>query len=241
LYRDKDYRLFVNLKQNLDSIAAALLNDSFCSKSASEKNEIIKTILFKMRSIKFTPAVEEKGAILPQHAWSSREGSCLSVTLLYLMLAERLNCLQLYGVILPGHIFIRYSYEDTVFNIEPNREGYSHPDSYYVTRYDVRNSSFYNLKNCTFNEIEAVVAYNVGYYKLMQGKYGEAELLFKKALVRAPGYPAALGNLAIALSHMGKMDSAVAMLKEFVKNNPDDENGRLNLELMLNKTGGNKK
>ncbi|MBL8025783.1 MAG: tetratricopeptide repeat protein [Fibrobacteres bacterium] len=223
---------FKALKNSLDSVASVLKERGFCTLTPQQKVDGLNKLLFEEQGIRFTPGSTEGGASLPQYGWQTREGSCLSVSLLYLMLAERTGCISLHGVMLPGHFFVRHDDGSYVRNIEPNREGYSHPDSYYVERYGVADNSFYKLRNCGRKEIEAVLAYNAGLVMYRKGNASEAEEFFRKALSLVPEYPDAMGNLALTLAEGKKNDSALVVLSNYVRLYPGDKKGHINLGLL---------
>lgn len=63
-----------------------------------------------------------------------RRGYCLSLSVLYLSLAERLG-LPMYGVVVPGHFFVRYDDGNVRYNIETTSGGASAPDEHYIERF----------------------------------------------------------------------------------------------------------
>ncbi|HQG48256.1 MAG TPA: transglutaminase family protein [Sedimentisphaerales bacterium] len=69
-----------------------------------------------------------------------RQGYCLSLSLLYLAVAERIG-LPLHGVVVPGHFFVRYDNGRTRCNIETTSGGANPPDEYYRTKFNVPENS----------------------------------------------------------------------------------------------------
>ncbi len=65
----------------------------------------------------------------------NKRGYCLSLSILYLALAERLD-IPLYGVVVPGHFFVRYENGRVRFNIETTSGGYP-DDEYYIDKFKV--------------------------------------------------------------------------------------------------------
>ena len=63
-----------------------------------------------------------------------KRGYCLSLSVLYLSLAERLG-LPIYGVVVPGHFFVRYDDGDIRFNIETTSFGNTATDEYYKEKF----------------------------------------------------------------------------------------------------------
>lgn len=63
-----------------------------------------------------------------------KQGYCLSLSVLYLSIAERLG-LPVYGVVVPGHFFVRYDDGKTRFNIETTSYGNTAPDEHYKNKF----------------------------------------------------------------------------------------------------------
>ena len=64
-----------------------------------------------------------------------KRGYCLSLSVLYLAIAERLG-LPMYGVVVPGHFFVRYDDGDRRFNIETTSNGATTTDEHYVEEFN---------------------------------------------------------------------------------------------------------
>ena len=67
---------------------------------------------------------------------SHRKGYCLSLSILYLALAERIG-LPLHGVVVPGHFFVRYDSRIRQRNIETTANGAEARDDHYIERHAV--------------------------------------------------------------------------------------------------------
>ncbi|MBL7214290.1 MAG: tetratricopeptide repeat protein [Phycisphaerae bacterium] len=63
-----------------------------------------------------------------------KQGYCLSLSVLYLAIAERLG-LQMYGVVVPGHFFVRYDDGHKRYNIETTSNGAIAPDEHYTEQF----------------------------------------------------------------------------------------------------------
>ncbi|MFA5239348.1 MAG: tetratricopeptide repeat protein [Phycisphaerae bacterium] len=90
-----------------------------------------------------------------------KRGYCLSLSILYLSLGERLG-LPLYGVVVPGHFFVRYDDGRVRFNIETTSKGGYADGEHYINKFKVPkdNSGIYmvNLNKiqtlgCFFNNL----------------------------------------------------------------------------------------
>lgn len=154
-----------------------------------------------------------KTAAFPQTALSTKAANCIGATSLLLLLSEKMD-VPLFPVLLPGHIFLRYDDGQERFNIEPNRSGYAHPDSYYVARYATTAQSFYDLHHLSPSEFAGVVRYEMGNQFRNKGQLQEALQAYRAAFHYLPGYAEAYGNGALVLDALGKSKQALVLLQK---------------------------
>ncbi|MHC5146289.1 MAG: tetratricopeptide repeat protein, partial [Planctomycetota bacterium] len=90
-----------------------------------------------------------------------KSGYCLGLSVLYLSIAERLG-LPIYGVVVPGHFFVRYDDGQHRYNIETTSAGAIAPDEHYLSKFNPpgnpRSLYMKNLTNkqtlgCFFNNL----------------------------------------------------------------------------------------
>jgi tetratricopeptide (TPR) repeat protein len=185
-------------------------------------------IIYSDFSITFDPDYEDIETILPHMVMKNKKGSCLGVSFLFLLLAEK--CMDnLYGVLLPGHFFIRFVDSTIIRNIEPNRSGYSHPDSYYYKRYFSQNRSWFGLRNLSSKEAAAVMFYNIANILHNRGKLHDAKRYYLESVSVLKDFPEAWGNLAIAYSSLKQNDSAGIAFQHASMLKPDLENLAFNM------------
>ncbi len=196
----------------------SLVNTVEIPSGMDESIESFKGIVYHQWGISFDPDQDDIQALLPHTIFSRRSGSCLGVSLIFLMLAEETQT-PLRGVVLPGHFFVRYSDSDRTRNIEPNRGGYAHPDNYYRQRYAVSDSSGYYLRDLTKREVVGVLCYNLGNIFREKGRLAEAQALYRAAVERFDEYAEAWGNLAIVLNSRGHNERAWAAMAEAYRRN----------------------
>jgi tetratricopeptide (TPR) repeat protein len=158
--------------------------------------------------------------LLPALVYKYKRGACLGTSLIILLFAEKVHC-PLYGVLLPGHFFCRFDDGKTSLNIEPNKSGFSHPDSYYLARYDRSNRPWYDLKNLSKRETIGVLCYNAGTVCLNRKRSDRAAAYFAEAARRLSWFPEAQGNLALAYAQTGLVDSAMAIFQRLFAAHPD--------------------
>jgi len=197
------------LKKNLGSFASTL-----------QGVDSIISLVYNTLEIRFNPDKYDINGMLPQTVLNSKKGSCLGVTLLMLILGEMIGC-PLYGVILPGHVFVRFDNGIIRRNIEPNKDGICHPDEYYRKRYLVSASKWYDMHNSSINEILAILHYNIANTLCTVNRLQSAEMHYLRSLDILPTYAEAWGNLAILFDGEGKTEAARNAFKKAESLQPD--------------------
>jgi len=84
-----------------------------------------------------------------------KRGYCLSLSILYLSLGERLG-LPLYGVVVPGHFFIRYDDNRVRFNIETTSKGGNASDEHYINKFKVPPGNDKSIYMKNLNKIQTL-------------------------------------------------------------------------------------
>lgn len=192
----------------LDSTVRVLRAD-IAGRAPEARVKALARVIYDDWGVAFDPNQDDLLSLLPHTIVARQRGSCLGVSLIFLMLAERTG-VPLHGVLLPGHFFVRYDDGETGRNIEPNRRAYAHPESYYRRRYGVAEGSWYDLRNLSAPEALAVLRYNLGNIYRGAGRLDRAAASYRACVAVLPGFAAAWGNYAIALDALGKEDGARA-------------------------------
>jgi tetratricopeptide (TPR) repeat protein len=188
------------------------------AKSLAGKQAILD-IVYRQWKMAFDPQDDVIESVLPHSALRSGKGNCMGVSLMILILAERLNC-PIYGVVLPGHFFCRYDDGASKINIEPNRNGFSHSDDYYRMKYLSQNESWYSLEKLSKTGTIGVFYYTIGTLFLRRNDPEFAAVLLQESCRRFSSLIEAKGNYALALAQCGKSDLAMNLFKELFKTNP---------------------
>ena len=181
--------------------------------------QAILDVVYNNWKMGFDPRDDVIETILPHLAFKKKKGNCMGVSLMILILAEKLSC-PIYGVVLPGHFFCRYDDGATRVNIEPNRRGFQHPDDYYRTKYLSSGFSMHTLTNLTKKETLGVLYYTVGTLFLKRHDNGFAAACLKESFRRVPLFIEAKGNYACALALCGKSDSAIKLFDSLFETYP---------------------
>ena len=207
----------------LDSTAGAIKKHLGSGKALDS----ILRIVYTSWNIGFDPRDTVIETLLPHLVFTNRKGACLGVSLIILMLAEKLNC-PVYGVMLPGHFFCRYDDGDHRINIEPNNQGCAHPDGYYRQHYPCEHRPGYGLANLDKKAVIGVLCYNAGALCLNRKHYDEAIAWYQESVRRIPDFAEATGNLAVSYAKKGNVDSALALFDGLFIAHPDMVNLALN-------------
>jgi hypothetical protein len=189
--------------------------------------------VFNEWKIVFAPHDSSIGASVPAQVYDKKQGACLGIALLILLLAEN-NGYPLYGVVIPGHFFVRYDDGTTRRNIEPNASGIERSDDYYRERYGITPESwYYPLRNLSKKEVAAVFYYMLGNNARLKGHWQKARTFYETSLRLFPRYPDALGNLSLVFAERKKIDTALALLDSVARIDPANPQVYRNMALLL--------
>jgi tetratricopeptide (TPR) repeat protein len=160
-----------------------------------------------------------------------KQGYCLSLSILYLSLAERLG-LPLYGVVVPGHFFVRYDDGQVRFNIETTGKGGTTTDEHYINKFKVpqdssgggiymKNLSKIQTLGCLFNNLGNVY-FDIGNYEL-------ALLALTRAVEINPTLSESRTNLGNIYLKKGQVEDAIYQYQAALEINPSDAKTHNNL------------
>jgi regulator of sirC expression with transglutaminase-like and TPR domain len=211
--RDSSYRY-------IDVAGDSLLSVLGAQAAGPSGARAIIDIVYKTWNIGFDSRDTLVETLLPELVYSRKKGACLGVSLVILMLAEKLHC-PIRGVMLPGHFFCRFDDGKVRFNIEPNKSGFDHPDDYYRRRYLSGRKPWYDLKNIDKKEIIGVVCFNVGNLCLKHKDYLRARAYFTESIRRIPAFIEAKGNLALAYAYGGDISASKLIFDTLFSAYPD--------------------
>ena len=97
---------------------------------------VINEYLFDELGFKPITDANDPNDLFLHSVMDRKRGYCLSLSILYLSLGERLG-LPLYGVVVPGHFFVRYDDGQVRFNIEATSKGGYADDEHYINKFKV--------------------------------------------------------------------------------------------------------
>ncbi|MGZ8439804.1 MAG: tetratricopeptide repeat protein [Candidatus Deferrimicrobiaceae bacterium] len=164
-----------------------------------------------------------------------KQGNCLGLTALYLLLAERLS-LPLRGVYVPSHCFVRYEGDGVRINIETGEKGADRKDEIYSRDFGLTGRGPY-LRSLGNKEMIAVYLKSLGASCSRKGMEDRALRLYREAAVFSPGLPDAYFNTGVSFQKKGLLDEAIGHYRRALEFDPDLAVARDNLGVALAKKG----
>jgi tetratricopeptide (TPR) repeat protein len=184
---------------------------------------IINEYLFNELGFKTISHANDPNDLFLHSVMDRRQGYCLSLSVLYLALGERLG-LDLYGVVVPGHFFVRYDKGRLRFNIETTSNGASPPDAHYVAKFKVPESRWDSIymKNLTKRQTIGCFFNNLGNVYSETGDVDTALTALERAVTINPGLSESRANLGNLYLQKGRAHDAVGQYQSALQLNPHD-------------------
>jgi tetratricopeptide (TPR) repeat protein len=205
MYFDSPIEFYDNTTATtINSITKTILSKNF--KNDSSKLDFIVKTVFKDWGIVFIDDRSNIEYISPKNVLHNHKGSCLGISLVILLIGESLE-LPLYGVVVPGHFFVRYDNKSTYKNIETMKQGTAMPDNWYFEKFSGK--TYRGLKCLQKSDVISLIHYNLGTVSLEKGNYYKAIKNFRLTLKNMPDFYEGRGNLAVGLERLGKIDDAL--------------------------------
>ncbi len=229
-YRSKIDRMVVDILQMIGS-----------ETRPSWVSSAISSYLFK-RQRYTAPLMDSADVMRPSYHFlnfviDNRKGVCMSLSLVYLAIAERLN-LPFYGVVAPAHFFVRYDDLVNSINIETTAFGRQYDNQHYREEYpnlDIAETLYY--KNLTKRETMGCYLNNIATVYQQEKLYDDAIEILKYAIRMNPRFTEPYINLGNVFSLQGKFDLAIQAYKEGLSYNERSSNILRNIGLAYLYTG----
>ncbi len=191
---------------------------------------IINEYLFRELRFKSIAEASDPNSLFLHTVMDERRGYCLSLSVLYLAIAERIG-LPLYGVVVPGHFFVRYDDGRMQFNIETTSNGGTASDEHYINKFNVPpggNDSIY-MKN--LNKIQTLGCFfnNLGNSYSDVDNIDAALMAFEQAVEINPMLSESRANLGNIYLKKDLIREAIGEYLTALQINPNDAKTHNNL------------
>jgi len=200
-----------SLDKMIDSAALLLSSRLFMVTDPERIVGELNSLVFEKWGVTFSANRTSAEYLFPHRVLQVKKGSCVGMSLLYLLIAEKAG-IPLYGVLAPGHFYVRFDNGAVKRNIETLRKGENMPTEWYRTKYGITDTLLYTMKNLTAAEVIAVVEYNVGTILLTEKKYGASREYLQRSVEAFPSFAEAQGNYALVLDALGQSLRALKTL-----------------------------
>ncbi len=175
--------------------------------NGSEKPEVrigsLGHVLFseeKFRYDKKVAAGGEKKTACLHELLDTKEGTCATLPLLYLGVAQRLGY-PIFPVTAPGHFFLRYVSPSVVYNIEATNMGTAYTDQFYAEDFSLSEKTIHMgsyLRTLSYREFTAQLLANAAETYKDKGGFDKAISYNEKALEIDPHCVECHSNLEYA-------------------------------------------
>ena len=184
---------------------------------------IINQYLFDELGFKTISHANDPNDLFLHSVMDRRQGYCLSLSVLYLALGERLG-LDLHGVVVPGHFFVRYDTGRVRFNIETTSNGACPPDEHYIERFHVPKNGFHSIYMENLNKRQTLGCFfnNLGNVYNEIGDVETAQLALERAVAINPLLSESRANLGNIYLQKGRVNDAVEQYRAALQLNPGD-------------------
>jgi tetratricopeptide (TPR) repeat protein len=191
---------------------------------------VINKYLFEDLGFKSISEANDPNSLFLHTVMDKKEGYCLGLSILYLSIGERLG-LPLYGVVVPGHFFVRYDDGRVRFNIETTSKGGNAPDEHYIKKFKVPtlNGRSIYLKNLSKIQTLGCFFNNLGNSYSDVGDMESALLAFERAVEINPTLSESRANLGNIYLKKGKVTQAIREYQAALDINPNDAKTHNNL------------
>jgi tetratricopeptide (TPR) repeat protein len=178
--------------------------------------EIINEYLFKERGFRSVQNADDPDDLFLHVVLERKRGYCLSLSVLYLSIAERIG-MPAYGVVVPGHFYVRYDDGKRKYNIETTSGGAIADDQYYLDKFKppVGDKTVY-FKNLTKKQSLGCFFNNLGNCYIERGQLDTAYDYLAGAIEVNPSLGEARTNLGNVLLRLNRAPEAVVQYEQAI-------------------------
>ena len=212
-------------QQMLDEMALEIRNRLGAKglKPNQQAIPVINEYLFDELGFKSVKEADDPNDLFLHRVLDKKQGYCLSLSILYLAIGERLG-ISLYGVVVPGHFFVRYDDGNMRFNIETTSSGGTASDDHYIKKFKVHQSRDGNIYMTNLNPLQTLGCFfnNLGNSYLAINNNKQALASFIKAVEINPNLAEARANLGNMYLQEGNTEDAINEYRLALQLSPED-------------------
>ena len=183
--------------------------------------EIINDYLFNELDFKAVKDANNAEDLFLHSVLERKRGYCLSLSILYLSIGERLG-LDLHGVVVPGHFFVRYDDGRVKFNIETTSGGKFASDEHYLEKFKVPDGDNIYMTNLTKRQSLGCFFNNLGNSYISVNNTPAAKKAFDNAIDIAPTLAEAHMNLGNIYLDSNSLQLALSEYQKSLYINPQN-------------------
>ena len=197
---------------------------------------MINEYLFDELGFKAVSEASDPNDLFLHSVLDRKRGYCLSLSILYLSLGERLG-LPVYGVVVPGHFFVKYDDGRVRFNIETTSKGGSASDEHYITKFKVPEDDSIYMRKLTKVQTLGCFLNNLGNSYSEVGDTESALRALETAVRINPSLGESRANLGNLYLKDGRIEDAMYEYRTALQINPNDAKTHSNLGNAYTKRG----
>jgi len=199
---------------------------------------VINEYLFEEQGFVSVSEASDPNDLFLHSVLERRQGYCLSLSILYLSLGERLG-LPLYGVVVPGHFFVRYDDGRVRFNIETTSKGGTADDEHYISKFKVPEDAHDSIYMSSLNKIQTLgcLFNNLGNTYKDIGNIQQALAALERAVEINPSLAESHINLGNIYLKKDQINDAIYEYRAALKINPGNSKTYNNLGNAYTKKG----
>jgi len=184
----------------------------------------LNDLIFSRLEIRPTQDLKDPGNLLPSQVLLRKQGYCVGIVALFLVVAERLD-LPVFAVATPSHVFLRFDDGTTRINIETLQQGANIPDEQYTREQKIPEKSIRRgvfMRNLATDEFLAQVHNNLGVIFSERKDFEKAAREYERALDLDSRLPAAYYNYGNDLLRTNEYRRAAHLFSKSLRLYPTD-------------------
>jgi len=188
--------------------------------------DIISQYIFRKQELSFQEDCEFISDIFDKQC-----GNCASFSACYLAVTNRLGIKNIYPVLAPSHVFLRYEHNGRKINIETTQQGQNYSDDWYRYYFHVSEKFMHSetyFRNLSKQEFTAVLINNCGNEFRRKGNQKKAMEYFHTALSIFPTTAEIHFSLALFYNDSGDKKKAMEEYSKVLQYNSEFANAYCN-------------